>query len=191
MNNHIILVSDSPRRKELLEEAGFKFKVFKVKTKEIKNAKFSPPKIVIINARRKIEKAKSKFKNGILLAADTVIYFKGKILGKPKNIKEAKNMLKTLSGCTHQVFTGLAVLNLDTKKCITGFEVSRVTFKKLNDKIIEKYIKLVNPLDKAASYALQEKGGLIIKKVIGSRDNVVGLPLKKVKNILKNITNSC
>lgn len=184
MNKNIILVSNSPRRRELLKAAGFKFRVFKVKTKEIKNSKRSPKKIAIANARRKIEKAEGKFKSGILLAADTLIYFKGKILGKPKNIKEAKNMLKMLSGCTHQVFTGIVVLNLNTKKFITGSEVSRVTFKKLSDKTIEKYIKSVNTLDKAAAYALQEKGRLIIKKVVGSHSNVVGLPLEKVKNIL-------
>lgn len=184
MSKNIILVSSSPRRRELLSQAGFKFRVFKVKTKEIKNSKRPPKKIVIINAKGKIEKARGKFKSGILLAADTLIYFRGKVLGKPKNIKEAKNMLKLLSGCTHQVFTGVVVLSLDAKKCITGCEVSRVTFKKLSDKTIEKYIKSVNTIDKAAAYALQEKGSLIIKKVAGPRDNIVGLPVEKVKNIL-------
>ncbi len=188
MKKKFILVSSSIRRRELFGKLGLKFKVFKVKTREIKKSKLPPQEIAILNAKGKVKAARNKFKKGILIAADTLIYFKGKILGKPKNFKEAKIMLKMLSGHRHKVFTGLAVLNLNNRQLITDYEESKVTFKKLTDKKINKYLEVVNPLDKAAAYALQEKGKWLIKKVVGPRDNVIGLPVKKLIRIFSRIS---
>jgi septum formation protein len=120
-----------------------------------------------------------------VLGADTLVALEERVLGKPKSIGEATEMLQFLSGQTHQVSTGLCLINRTLDYEETRVETSQVTFKEINDSTIAEYFKEVNPLDKAGSYAIQTRPDLIIKKFEGSHSNVIGLPLELLEGWLR------
>ena len=177
---NIILASNSPRRKELLAREGIDFTVIPSTYKEPKNFGLSPEKYVEFLA---YNKAKSVFdKNGgIVLGADTVVVLEDKILGKPKDKADAKSMLESLSSKTHKVITGYAIVS--KTKTVQRHEVTEVTFKNLTDKVVSDYVNTGSPLDKAGAYGIQD-GDFLVEKIDGDYDNVVGLPVYKIKKIL-------
>ena len=177
----LILASGSPRRLELLKQIGIEPFVFPVDTLEIKSG--SPEKIVEINAIKKAEKAATFFPNDTILAADTIVAFKDKILGKPKDKEDAFNMLRMLSGNNHSVYTGIAAI----ENGILKSEVieSKVYFFEITDKAIKAYISTGEPMDKAGSYGIQGKGAVFVRGIAGDYNNIVGLPIAALKNILK------
>jgi septum formation protein len=182
----IVLASSSPRRKELLNKLGFEFKVCEP-TIEEKSDNPDPRKRVIENAKTKALSLKDLQPNSLIIGADTIVYIDGLFLGKPNGINDARNMLGTLSGKTHQVFTGVAVLDTSSDRIFTGVDETLVIFKYLDPERIESYIHSGEPLDKAGSYAIQGLGRAFVKNISGSENNVIGLPLDLLENLLNKI----
>ncbi len=181
----IILASGSPRRIELLKMLGCKFQIIPSQIEEKINPHLSPVQNAKRIARLKSLGVASKFSEGIIIAADTMVVLNKKILGKPKNKKEAREMLKNLSGKEHEVITGLAIINAKTKKIFQDAVITKVKFMELNDNLIRKYIASGETLDKAGAYAIQGKGSLMIESIKGDYFNVVGLPLNALNQLLK------
>ena len=180
-----ILGSGSPRRRELLGQIMSDYSVEVSDAEEI----FSHPKgtlaLVKENARIKASSVAQSNLQHWVLGADTLVALEERVLGKPKSIGEATEMLQFLSGQTHQVSTGLCLINRTLDYEETRVETSQVTFKEINDSTIAEYFKEVNPLDKAGSYAIQTRPDLIIKKFEGSHSNVIGLPLELLEGWLR------
>ena len=184
--NHkkIILGSQSPRRKELLSAMGLNFKVKKLNVEESFPNSLSPIQVALFLAKKKANAYKIKH-NELLICADTIVYKKSDILGKPRSKKEAIKMLTKISNKQHYVVTGV---NLKTEEEeVVFYEKSIVEFKKLSKSEILFYVNNYNPLDKAGGYGIQDWIGLIgVKKISGSFYNVMGLPTLKIyENILK------
>jgi septum formation protein len=135
-------------------------------------------------AAAKARAVAEKHKNSIVIGADTIVVLGRKILGKPKNKKDASAMLKSLSGTTHKVITGLAVF-IPGKKMVSSYALTQVTMKKVSQRAIADYVNSGRPLDKAGAYGIQEIEDPFIEKIEGDYDNVVGLPVYKLLGILK------
>ncbi|MCD0477000.1 Maf family nucleotide pyrophosphatase [Chryseobacterium sp. LC2016-29] len=182
----ILLASQSPRRKELLSSLGFDFEVVKIDCEEI-----LPEQIKIEEAAAYLSELKANAfrilqNDEVLLTADTVVAIENKFLGKPKDEIEAKKMLQSLSGKTHQVYTGITTKTLD--KTITETDVADVEFDEISDEEIDFYIKNYKPFDKAGSYGIQEWLGMAkIKKINGSFYTIMGLPTNLVYKILREL----
>jgi septum formation protein len=142
-------------------------------------------KSVMINAQKKSRAVAKKYKDRIIIGADTVVYLNKKILNKPKDLKEAKKYLKMLSGKKHVVYTGVNVINNVTEKEEYGYEKTVVEFKKLSNEEVNYYVEKFKPLDKAGAYGIQDDFGcLFINKIKGDYYNVVGLPLVKLYKLI-------
>ncbi len=183
----LILASGSPRRRELLGGMGVMFEVVTAPTPELDGESaphLTPSQLAIENARLKAE-AVAKLRPGRwVLGADTVVALDGRIFGKPSSPQQAHAFLRALSGRTHEVITGCALVS--PRGEVEFFhEITCVTFLELTDEVIEKYLAAVHVLDKAGGYALQQHGEWIIASVEGSRDNVVGLPTERLREILR------
>lgn len=183
----IILASNSPRRKQLLEQFGYKFEVIKSDYDEKSLRPTSPIKMV---KQLAFGKANCVYNNVnsedvIVLGADTIVVFKGKIIGKPKDKEDAKNTLRNLSNHSHFVYTGFALISKDktTIKCVK----SKVYFNKLSNEMISQYVESGLPLDKAGSYGIQDEYN-VVKGYKGSYSNIVGLPIEKVDKEIKKIS---
>ena len=188
-STHIYLASKSPRRRKLLKQLNLKFKSFSVDLDEKIHPNERPFFTVKRLSKEKLEMAKLKIKNGIIITADTIVVLDNHILGKPKDKKDAFRILKILSGRTHIVYTGYSVYNSINKKIISEFEKTEVTFRDLTDSEILEYIAGGSPMDKAGAYGIQDDfGAVFIKKINGCYYNVVGLPLAKLYHALLRIT---
>lgn len=181
----IILASESPRRKELLERIGLKFQAIESNIDEDIYPDLSPADLA---EKLSLEKAKAVFKthkDSIIIAADTVISCDNQILGKPKDKKDVKRMLSLLSNNVHLVITGFTII--DGKRQITKSQKSKVYMRKISKSEIDAYIKTGEPFGKAGAYAIQEKGGIFVKKVVGDHFNVVGLPIFSLMGELRKL----
>ncbi len=176
----VILASNSPRRKELLLRENIDCLVIPPNYNEPENFGLTPQKYVEFLAFNKANSVFEKY-GGTVIGADTIVVLQGEILGKPKDESDATRMLKALSGNTHEVMTGYAVISAE--KVYKGCETTLVTFNKLSDKQIENYVNTKSPLDKAGAYGIQD-GDFLVGKIFGDYDNVVGLPVSKIKEIL-------
>lgn len=194
----IYLASRSPRRRELLTQAGLPFRVYVPREEELPapghTRQLSPAKIVITIAKAKAcaavkELAAKKRQSGLVLAADTLVFLDGKVLGKPANPKEAVAMLRRLSGRTHEVHTGVAVARLDqpTAPPRTVSVRTKVTFFPLTADWLRWYVGTGEPLDKAGAYGAQGHGSAMIRSFQGSYTNVVGLPLGEALQLLAQV----
>ena len=163
----IILASGSPRRKELLEKIGLKFKVVKGDYQEDMDSHKTPEDLVTFLSFEKARAVAKTHKNSLVIGADTIVVCNGKVLGKPKNQEDAKGMLKTLSGKMHSVITGFTVIDTDTNKTISKSVETKVYFKKLDPEEIDAYVKTGEPMDKAGAYAIQGVGSAFIEKIEG------------------------
>ncbi len=213
----IILASQSPRRKELMESIGVSFFTINADIDERIDYDKPPEEEVIRLANEKAEKVRREIqlantttqpqysnlkknieqksagasvdmkfsKNLIVIGADTIVVLGEEILGKPETEEEARKMLWKLSGTTHKVLTGVAILS--DEKDIKWCEVSYVSFKELSEGEIEEYIKTGSPMDKAGAYGIQEKSDKFVTKIRGDFDSIVGLPISKVEKYLKQI----
>ena len=180
----LILASQSPRRKELLLEHGFQFEVVPSHAPETLDPKLTAAQNALLIAKKKALKIAKK-REGVILAADTIVKLKDKILGKPKDKAHAREMLEALSGSTHEVITAFVVYDSQTKKEISQIVITKVYFKKLSSDFIESYVATHTSIDKAGAYAIQEKGDSFIEKIEGSFTNVVGLPIEEIKIALQ------
>jgi septum formation protein len=183
-----VLASKSPRRKQLLNLLGLNFQIFNPEIEENHRGE-KPVSYAKKLAEEKAEVAKSKFKEKIIIAADTIVVIENKILEKPKSKSDAKRMLRTLSGKTHIVYTAICVINQLNGKKIVDYEKTYVTFRKLKADEINEYVEKGSCMDKAGAYGIQDDlGAVFISKVNGCYYNVVGLPLQKLYLILNSIT---
>ena len=178
----IILASNSPRRKQLLKEAGLKFKVIPSDCDEQFDFYSSQEEYAKNLSYLKAEKVFLKNQNCVVIGADTIVVFNNQILGKPIDKTDAFNTLKMLSNNTHKVITGYTIMSKN--KAISNYEVTFVTFNDLTDHLINSYIDDKNPLDKAGSYGIQD-GYPLVKNFDGDYNNVVGLPVDKILQHLK------
>lgn len=185
MHKTIILASASPRRKELLKLTRLKFKVDASNHEENLNLKLKPHKLARFLSKQKANTIAGKHKNAIIIAADTFIVLKNRLLGKPHSDAEAKKMLKTLNGRPHSVITGFTIMDTGSNKTISSSVETKVYLKKLSSKEIDAYVRTKEPLDKAGAYAIQGLGSVIIKKIEGDYFNVIGLPLSALTESLK------
>lgn len=174
---HIILASASPRRKEILELADLEFDVMPSDAQEI-TTKTAPNEVVMELASIKAKDIyKKSEKQSMIVGADTVVAYQGQILGKPTDKADAKRMLTMLSGQTHEVYTGVCVI--EDGKTKTFYEETKVTFYEISDEQIDHYIKTGEPMDKAGSYGIQGKAAVFIKGIEGDYYNVVGFPIAR------------
>jgi septum formation protein len=182
----LILASGSPRRRQLLEEAGVVFEVMAAEIEELDGMSapaLDPIRLASENARRKACAIASRAPGRQVLGADTVVVLDDKIFGKPGSIAEAHDFLRALSGRTHRVITACVLIAPDGK--IESFhEVSTVTFLPLAEEEIARYLAAVHVLDKAGGYALQEHGDWIVAAIGGSPSNIIGLPMEKLAGFL-------
>lgn len=181
----IILASSSPRRKELLQKFDLELIIEKSSIKEKVSPGEKVEQIAMALAFEKANQVKSKYRQEeIIIGADTIVAYKDKILGKPKNKLDAKQMLQFLSGKEHEVITGISILKANSNIKIIDYEKTFVKFRSINNEKIENYLKTEEYIDKAGSYGIQGLGGVLVEGINGCYFNVVGLPLYKLDSLL-------
>lgn len=181
----MILASSSPRRKEILENANVKFDIIKSEIDEVILDNELPSQVVMRLAFEKCIDVAAKHRECLVIGADTVVVLDDIILGKPKDIDEAIEMITKLSGKTHQVITGISLINLSANKKIIDYVVSNVKFKDLSAEDIKDYIQTNESLDKAGAYGIQGYGALLVEEIQGDYFNIVGLPISRLSDLLK------
>lgn len=174
----IILASASPRRKELMELAGYDFEVICADIVEAVPEEAMPQEVVMSLALQKAQAVAAEHKEAVVIGSDTVVALDGKILGKPHSEQEACEMLRSLSGRTHKVFTGVAIVCGGKVK--NFFDETDVEFYSLGDDEIKKYVATGEPTDKAGAYGIQGKGSVLVKRINGDFFSVMGLPIAKL-----------
>ena len=184
-----ILASASPRRKEILENLGLDFIVITSDADESSEEK-DPEALTEELSRRKAEAVRDCLESRgeldgetVIIASDTVVYASGEILGKPKNKDDAERMIRTLSGNTHTVTSGVALIY--KSKTVTAHSTTKVTFDELCEEFIESYVSSREPYDKAGAYAIQGRAAEVISKIDGCYFNVVGLPVNRLIHLAK------
>ena len=175
----LILASSSPRRRDLLAEAGIEARVVPADgVEEAHDPMLSSAELTCHNATMKAVEVARRFPGALVLGADTLVYLGEEPLGKPRDPDEARTMLRRLSGRTHTVCTGVCLASGGGREAEVFHDLTQVTFRDLDEGTIGEYLRLVDVLDKAGAYAIQEHGSLIVAGVDGSLSNVVGLPVE-------------
>jgi septum formation protein len=187
MKRQIILASTSPRRLELFKLLNIEFKVVDSGYEEIVKNNLSHTELVKFLALGKAEAAAKKYPRALIVAADTMVSFRGEIIGKPKDKAEAIAMLKSFSGKVQILVTGVVVMDAASGKKVITVVTSKIYFKKLSERDILDYVRRANPYDKAGGYNLQGLGLNLIKKVEGDFTNNLGLPMGVVFNALQKL----
>lgn len=182
----IVLASKSPRRQQLMKYISSDFVVASEDINEESSYKLSPIEAVEDIAKRKGEAVDKLYPNDLIISADTIVVIDNQIIGKPVDKKDAIRILKLLSDRVHYVHTGFRIKYLE--KEVISHVTSEVHFNKLSEELIEKYVASGSPLDKAGAYGVQDnKEYPLIKKIIGSTDNVIGFPIKEIKEVIEQI----
>lgn len=186
----LVLASQSPRRRELLKQAGFQFTVSPVKLSENIEENLNPEEnasqIATDKAKACLDQNKELKQQGFLiLAADTIVAVDDQMLGKPTSVEEAATFLRLMSGRAHRVITGMALIETGTEKFWSGYEQTEVVFRKLSDSEIQEYAASGEPMDKAGGYGIQGAAAKFVSSQAGSWSNVVGLPLERLERVLK------
>ncbi len=184
--SNIILASASPRRKELLNQITEEFSIVVSSVEEIVPDSIPVDEVPQFLATLKAKDVALNYPDKLVIGADTCVLCDGKILGKPKDCADAYNMLSLLSGKTHSVITGCALVK--NGKSISFSVTTEVEFFKLTDKEINDYIETNEPFDKAGGYGIQSKGGLFVKGIKGDYFNVVGLPIAQLKKVMDSFS---
>ncbi len=180
----LILASQSPRRRELLAREGVAFRVEVRDTEELHDATLPPEVLCSCNASAKAEAVAAAFPQDTVIGADTLVFIDGEPLGKPADEAEAAAMLARLQGRSHSVCTAVAVI-LPGGERRDFVETTTVRFRPLNASAIRRYLDAVYVLDKAGAYAIQEHGEMIIESISGDLDNVIGLPVSRLLEVLR------
>ena len=184
ITRRLILASASPRRRELLSQLGIPFEVVVADVSEHEDPGTDPRVMVAHNAALKADWVAERHPDAVVLGADTTVFLDGAAINKPSDLDDARSMLRRLSGREHTVYTGIAVRRRSTGLSIDRGVSSVVEFKPFGDAVIEDYIRLVNTLDKAGAYSIQEQTDMIIAGYRGSFSNIMGLPMEATKQIL-------
>lgn len=185
MMKKLILASGSPRRKQLLEKYGYDFIVDSGECDEVFDDSLDVYRAIMDVAYQKGIEIVKKYTDCLVVSADTIIYFDNDIIGKPLNYDDAFNILKRLSGNTHEVITGVCIN--DGSVVDSFYDISYVTFKKLSDSDIKRYLSYNESMDKAGAYAIQLHGKELVKKIEGDFENIIGLPMMLLNEKLKEI----
>lgn len=185
----LVLASASPRRARVLQQCGVQFVVSPVEVGEQMNPRRSPSGHVVYWAKKKVLAAGEQCRRGLLLGADTIVTYAGLLLGKPTDRKDAKRMLEKLSGRTHTVYTGLAVLVMPQGVMAYGWCTTRVRFHRLSSEKIRRYAASGEPSDKAGAYGIQGEGRSLVAEIDGPLDNVVGLPVGRLAQLIERVKN--
>ena len=185
----LVLASQSPRRRQLLEEAGYAFTVHPLSVSEKLNENMNLHDALLSLSRDKVQSfvtANKSMKGQMILAlsADTVVVHENQVLGKPRDAAQAKQFLQQLSGKTHSVMTAFCVYNFNTSTDVAAIEETKVRFKNLSDDEIDQYILTGEPFDKAGAYGIQGLAGKFVLETSGSWSNVVGLPMERLQKVL-------
>ena len=184
----IILASSSPRRAEILRQAGIPFEMLATNSDESPRENESPPELVLRLAKAKASAAAAQtFGPAIVLGADTEVIIDGQVLGKPVSSDDARTMLRRLSGRVHDVITGLALIRVPGNALRVEHETTRVTFAAMSEEEIAAYIATGEPFDKAGAYAIQGIGGRYVTRIDGCYFNVMGLPLARLYRMLREL----
>ncbi len=181
----VILASGSPRRRELLTKMGISFEIDVSNADE--TASGSPSDMVAALAERKAREVAGRRQEGLIIAADTLVALDGRALGKPADDADARRMLFSLSGRTHDVYTGVCVLDARTGRMQVSVERTGVRFRPLNDEEIDQYIATGEPRDKAGAYAIQGGAARFVEEYEGSYSNVIGLPVELLEQMLRDM----
>lgn len=179
MDLSLILASHSPRRRELLAAARLDFETVATNVAERFDVDLTLCELTLFNAHRKAATAARLYPEAIILAADTLVALDGEVIGKPRDLNHAAQILKRLGGRVHQVCSAVVISHLARARSTSFREISHVRFHKLSKDKIDKYLAKINPLDKAGAYAAQGNGAEIIAEIQGSVTNVVGLPMER------------
>ena len=182
----VILASASPRRKEIFQNTKLNFDIQKSDIEEVILENESPEDMVVRLAYEKAFDVAKRNTDRLVIGADTIVALDNEVLGKPKDQNEAYQMIKRLSNKTHKVITGISLINLKENKIIKDYVVSFVTFKDLSEDSIKDYINTNESLDKAGAYGIQGYGALLVKNIQGDYFNIVGLPISRLSDLLKN-----
>ena len=182
----VILASASPRRKEILQNTKLNFDIQKSDIEEVILENESPEDMVVRLAYEKAFDVAKRNTDRLVIGADTIVALDNEVLGKPKDQNEAYQMIKRLSNKTHKVITGISLINLKENKIIKDYVVSFVTFKDLSENSIKDYINTNESLDKAGAYGIQGYGALLVDNIQGDYFNIVGLPISKLSDLLKD-----
>ena len=180
-----VLASASPRRRQLLEEAGYEFEVVLPRVEEVSSRWLTIRELTVCNATRKAWSVAQILPEAVVLGADTLVTIDDDVLGKPLDLEEAARILRRLSGRSHEVWTAVCLCHFAQGKSQSFCAVSRVKFRDVTDRGIKNYFAKVNPLDKAGAYAAQGHGREIIQRIEGSYSNVVGLPMETMARMLR------
>ncbi len=175
--SRLVLASASPRRRELMTLAGFDFEVITADVDEVLDPSLAPCELVMSLSFQKASAVAAENTDATVIGADTVVVLEGKVLGKPHSESEAVQMLRSLSGNTHEVYTGVCIIKGD--KVHKFYECTKVTFWPLEDELIAEYVASKDPMDKAGSYGIQGKGCVLVKGIEGDYFNVVGFPVSR------------
>ena len=182
----IVLASASPRRKALLEALGLEFEVITSHVDE--DLEGLPDEVVTANARAKCRAVSEQLASPALtIGADTIVVLDGHILGKPAGLDEARTMLARLSGRTHQVFTGLTVIDSAANRTVETVEVTDVTFRTVTSEEIDRFVEAVQPTDRAGAYTVDGPGSLLVESYQGCYQNVLGLPIVRLDLLLREL----
>ncbi len=186
INKPIVLASQSPRRKFLLEMLGLKFDVFPASIDEVNTDNLPPAEYVMKLAGEKAKEASKLYKkDALFIGSDTIVVLGNVVLEKPADKADAKSMLKTLSNNTHTVFTGVALYDSLQESLELKYEATQVSFRELGDKEIDAYIATGSPMDKAGAYGIQDDfGAVFVNRIEGCYYNIVGLPLQLLYKML-------
>lgn len=182
--SRLILASASPRRHELLGRLGLSFDVIPAQVTEYEDPDADPREMVTHNASIKADWVSERYPDALVLGADTTVYIDGTVLNKPADLAEAKRMIRKLSGKSHTVYTGIAIRRKSDGLALNEGVASEVIFKSLSDTEIDHYLLMVNTLDKAGAYSIQDHTDMIIAGYKGSFTNIMGLPVDETKQIL-------
>ncbi len=187
--NKLILASVSPRRAQILKLIGLDFEVVDSQLNEDEET-FTFPEVQVLElSRMKASAVAETVREGVIVAADTVVALSDMIFGKPNDPKEAKQMLRQLSGRTHTVYTGFTIFDTRTYSTLNDFEKTEVSFRKIEDDEIETYVQTEDPLDKAGAYGIQDQSAVFVTKVNGCFYNVVGFPITKFYVAMRGFLN--
>ncbi len=182
----LILASRSPQRRKLLKLLGIKFIVRPSRAREMTTIKTTCAALVKENALRKAAQVAASLQKGVVIGADTLVYIGNKrIIGKPRNFKDARRILRILFSCPSWVYTGLAVFDVATGKRIVDYEKTKVFMISLTSREIAQYHRRVNPFDKAGGFDIEGWGSIFIHRIEGCYSNVIGLPMAKLAAMLK------
>jgi len=181
----LILASGSPRRAEILNFVGWEFEKRVADIDETEFLNESPTDYVQRLAREKAETVAAHYENGLVLGADTIVVIDEQIIGKPKDLLDARRMLKLLSGRWHEVLTGVAIVEAQSPKSVVEIQRTQVKFIEMTDEEIAFLLEKGKPLDKAGAYAVQAQAALFIEEMQGDYWNVVGLPINLVYRLVK------